>query len=396
MALNERELFDAYRARPTQDGLLEVLRASQNTVYNLCFHVLRQAQDAEDASQKVFLRILDALPRIADGEHYRRLLSRASLQVALHTIESRKTRKAHEMNKAQGTAQASPGTPDDASSLLLTHVATLDDNLRCLVVDHYFEGKPMEAMASERGCSRVAIWKGLEKAKERLRLSLSGAGLTALALEMQSSLEAVVFAPAPRNLVGEAIAAKVAALSTPGAAGWGGWIRAGAHGKSGIAIGGLSTAVLLAGALGILLRPTSESPTPPRAIRQDKPPARAEARSSSGSPTASARLPSAAAGGPNPAKAPRPYPFALPRPTWNPAVQAAWNALRTPITVERENFPLVQIIKLVAQHAGLAFRLDPELKVLEHPITYKVKEVSIDSALQFLLSTKDLAYALQE
>ena len=399
--MNERELFDAYRKRPTQDGLLDVLRASQDTVYNLCFHVLRQAQDAEDASQKVFLRILDVLPRIADGEHYRRLLSRASLQVALNTIESRKTRKAHEMNKAEGTARSGREIPDDTSSLLLAHIATLEDNLRCLVVDHYFEGKPMEAMASERGCSRVAIWKALEKAKERLRLSLSGAGLTALALGMQSSLEAVVFAPAPRNLLGKAIVAKAAAIAaagTPAAAGWAGWIMAGIQSKSGIILVGLSTAVLLAGALGILLSPTAEAPKPAAAVRQSKSPARAEARPSSETSTASARAQSApeTAASPKPAKVSRPYPFSLPRPTWNPAVQAAWTSLKNPISVDQVNVPLVQLLKGIAQQAGLGLRLDPELKMPESAVTYKVKDLSIDSALRLLLSARALAYALQE
>ncbi len=99
--MNERELFDACKARPSKDDVLSVLRASQRTVYNLCYQVLRDAQDAEDASQKVLLRVLEALPRISDGEHYRRMLCRISFQVALTTMESRKTRRAHEMEKAQ-------------------------------------------------------------------------------------------------------------------------------------------------------------------------------------------------------------------------------------------------------------------------------------------------------
>lgn len=57
---------------------------------------------------------------------------------------------------------------------------------------------------------------------------------------------------------------------------------------------------------------------------------------------------------------------------------------------------MVQLLKLIARQAGLGFRLDPELKLLEGAVTYKVKDLSIDSALQLLLSSRSLAYALQE
>jgi hypothetical protein len=36
----------------------------QDTVYNLCFQVLRQSQNAQDAAQQVLLSLLGALPKI--------------------------------------------------------------------------------------------------------------------------------------------------------------------------------------------------------------------------------------------------------------------------------------------------------------------------------------------
>jgi hypothetical protein len=83
-------------------------------------------------------------------------------------------------------------------------------------VEHYYEGKPLDSMALERGCSKVAVWKRLEKAKEKLRTALFGAGLSVLALAMESRLEALVFTPAPKDLIGGTILAQASIVAGAG------------------------------------------------------------------------------------------------------------------------------------------------------------------------------------
>src|SRR4029077_9523511 len=81
--------FQAYQDRRTQETLLELLREAQHRVYNLCYQVLRHSQDAEDAAQKVLLKLLNVLPRISEEGHFRSLLVRMSFQVSLDLIRSR-------------------------------------------------------------------------------------------------------------------------------------------------------------------------------------------------------------------------------------------------------------------------------------------------------------------
>src|SRR5260221_12528287 len=85
-----REAFDAYKARPRRDLLLRVLEQSQDAVYNLCYQVLRHAQEAEDVSQQVFLEILDHLGELPDGPRFHAWVRQASLRTALNRLRSQR------------------------------------------------------------------------------------------------------------------------------------------------------------------------------------------------------------------------------------------------------------------------------------------------------------------
>src|SRR6185436_17750268 len=89
--MDEVKRFEAFRSRPTQETLVDLLRGCQGTVYNLCSQVLRHPQNAEDASQKVFMTILDQLPRISDGQHFRRWLRTVCLHVSLDLKRKQET-----------------------------------------------------------------------------------------------------------------------------------------------------------------------------------------------------------------------------------------------------------------------------------------------------------------
>jgi RNA polymerase sigma factor (sigma-70 family) len=206
------ELYEAYRTGPGEDRLLGLLRGAQDFVHNLCYQVLRHPQDAEDAAQKVLLKVLDVLPRVSDGMHLKSLLVRISFQVALNLSDARATRARHERRKAAMTPPSAPVDPEDLHALHRA-VAALDPSLGELVVERYFDGKSLDGMASGRGCSVAAVWKRLEKAKGILRRSLVRAGLGTLAAQLGSRLEAMTFAPSPRDLISPAIATKAHAVA---------------------------------------------------------------------------------------------------------------------------------------------------------------------------------------
>lgn len=256
-----REAFDAYKAQAGRDRLLRLLEHSQDTIYNLCYQVLHHAQEAEDAAQQVFLEILDHLGEIPDGPHFHAWVRQVSLRTALNRRRSERRRWAHEqraalMNEERDRAPAEDGSP------VHEHLLGLGETDRSLLLDYYYEGKKLEALASERGCSTTAAWKRLEKARDALRQSLVTAGALGAVAGMDSVLDAMEPVAAPAGLIKPTVLAKAAALATAGVGG----VLLVTGGMSVKAITTISVAVLLAGASLLMFsglrRAAAPGPTP--------------------------------------------------------------------------------------------------------------------------------------
>lgn len=151
----------------------------QSAVYRLCYEVLRHPQNAEDAAQRVFLDVLHVVPELRDENHLRAWLYRAALVTSLNLRRSEGRRRRHE-----GAADVPGRPPLSAEDLDAIHeeIARLDDELRVLVVEHYFAKTTLATLAEREGCSVPAVWKRLRKAEDQLRTSLSRAGFASLAL----------------------------------------------------------------------------------------------------------------------------------------------------------------------------------------------------------------------
>src|SRR5207249_2863935 len=189
----------------------------QGTVYNLCFQVLRRPEDAKDVSQQVLLKLLDALPKLSDGGHLKRWIHLVCFRESLNFRKGLRIRMDYERAKAAEAATESV-PPEDAVEIH-EHIASLRDDLRTLVVDHFFERKSLPELAGERRCSTVAVWKKLERAKQSLRESMTKAGISAGALFLDGFLESLRPVAPPDGLITPAIPAPPATtLPEPGSA----------------------------------------------------------------------------------------------------------------------------------------------------------------------------------
>src|SRR5215831_13022027 len=147
--------FGESRAPSGQDHLLALLNLHQDTIYNLCYQVLRHPQNAQDAAQKVLLDLLGTLPRFSDEKHLRHWLHRASFHVALNMKKTSDRRLDREKQAAKHELSTPPSLADEIADALHEQVARLEGDLRALVVEHYFDQKPLAVLARKRGCSKV-------------------------------------------------------------------------------------------------------------------------------------------------------------------------------------------------------------------------------------------------
>lgn len=212
MPPREQPFLD-YRAAPSRATLTRLLEAEQHGVFNVCFHVLRHRADAEDAAQEVLVRAVDAASAVTDAEHWRRWLVRASVNAALDAVRGRKRRLALAEGRAAMEAErGGAGLGDDDREALGTALAALEEDDRALVVGHLLDRAALEELGRERGVSAPAVWKRLERAKERLRAALASAGCLAALPRLDAYLESAVPEAAVRDLTGGVVAAKVASV----------------------------------------------------------------------------------------------------------------------------------------------------------------------------------------
>lgn len=206
--MDDMDAFDTYRKQPCAKTLQHLLEVQQDRIYGVCFHILRHAQDAEDAAQDVILKVLAGIHLIPDAAACRRWIYRIAFTTALDAYRVRLHRRDREDKEAL-VKNGGTGTPlGEDWEQLYAAIARLDDDLREVLVRHYFEKATLRELAREQRCSPVAVWKKIEKGKERLRLELMTAGSAALAAGLEGRLEAVVTVQAPDGLIATDVVAR--------------------------------------------------------------------------------------------------------------------------------------------------------------------------------------------
>ena len=220
-----RDLLETYYHQSSADSLAALLQASALPIYNICFHVLRHRQDAEDAAQKVLLKVVEEIRGERKIERFDHWLYRVALNTALDARTQRARRAIHENRKA--LLRDTEYAQNDLRDSVVEAVAGLDDEACCLIVQHFFEARSLGELAGERGVSKMAVWKRIERAKDALGRSLQGAGAIAAAARMGEVFGAMTPTPsASPDLVSPAILEKAGEVAAARAALLGGMAMA--------------------------------------------------------------------------------------------------------------------------------------------------------------------------
>jgi RNA polymerase sigma factor (sigma-70 family) len=338
---------------PEARALARLLEQHRDAVLRVCRRVLRHPQDAEDACQEVLLEVYRQADTVQDPAAFPGWLYRTALHTAL---DLRRKRGRERVREARARATFIPShSSDDVSESLYRGLERLDDDSRALIVEHYLAERSLRDLATERGCSRISIWKRLRNVRERLRSTIGSGAM--------------------------------AALEAPG--GWGFFglrIGPGAVGMK-VAVGvPLGLAVLVGVAL------IARSPAPPEAIAPKTPTAafvplpRVAAAERPAHPASVPAQPGLEEGPErdHPSARQKPYPFKASTLDASNGAQWAWSVLSTKrVTLDEQNVSLAEVLTAISKQAGLKFILDPDLA--DEKVGFKVQSIVVDGCLQLLL-----------
>ena len=136
-------------------------------LYRFCLLQLKNAADAEDVLQEVFLKRLYRAPAFDSPEHEKRWLYRVALNQCRD--ELRRKRRT-EVPLEEAALLAMP----EVDRELVRQVSALPEKLRTVIHLHYYEGYTVEELAQLLGVSVSAVKMRLKRGREALRREMEG------------------------------------------------------------------------------------------------------------------------------------------------------------------------------------------------------------------------------
>lgn len=148
-------------ARPA-DAIEPVIRTYSNTLYRLCFLMLRQKHDAEDAVQETFFKYLQKAPQFETPDHEKAWLITVATNQCLDILRFRKRHPHIDFDTLQ-TASAHP-----VDSGILDALMALPEKFRIVLTLYYIEEYRTDEIAPIIGKTPSAVKMRLRKGRRLL------------------------------------------------------------------------------------------------------------------------------------------------------------------------------------------------------------------------------------
>jgi len=190
-AKSAQELLAEFRATGRQEPFEEIVRRYAAMVFHVCFQVLKNRHDAEDATQAVFLTLAVQGKTNKEIHSIGPWLQQVAKRLSLDLRKARKRRAArehrHGISNSSGQSSLALGSGLDEQELrhvLSEELNQLAPKYRLPLILHYFGGLSREQMSQELGCKEATLGVRLHRGREMLaaRLSQRGVMLTATGL----------------------------------------------------------------------------------------------------------------------------------------------------------------------------------------------------------------------
>lgn len=165
------------------DAMEEIVRRYSDRVYNLAFHLTRDASFAEEIMQNVFLTVVSKVSTLTNNAYFSTWLYRVALNASYGLL--RKEKKHSNPNFAENIEMDEiatydwstlPGNillSDESRGILKDAIDSLPESMRTVVIMKDVEGMKNEEIAQSMGLSVPAVKSRLHRGRLVLRGLLS-------------------------------------------------------------------------------------------------------------------------------------------------------------------------------------------------------------------------------
>jgi RNA polymerase sigma-70 factor, ECF subfamily len=166
-------------AQENDDQLEAMVREHAALIFRVAFSVLRNHQDAEDATQETFLRVLRYRGRIAKVREPRTWLARIGWRVAVERNRKQRTWLRREPEEVLAQVRSGNSGPEDLTAgaeimlMMQQMIAALPDKLRAPLTLSTLEELSPADISAVLGINEAAVRSRIFRARQILRERLA-------------------------------------------------------------------------------------------------------------------------------------------------------------------------------------------------------------------------------
>lgn len=150
--------------RPNDEEIENVVNTYSNMLFRLCFTILRNNQDAEDAVSEVFMKYISENRNFADDEHKKAWLIKTATNQCRDMLKFYKIRRHLNLDDVAEYCTAN----DDYE--ILTELLSLPGKYRTVIHLYYVEGYKTYEIAKMLDISPSAVRKRLQYGRDKLKI----------------------------------------------------------------------------------------------------------------------------------------------------------------------------------------------------------------------------------
>ena len=152
-----------HSAQTTDSGIEYIVHTYSNMLFKLCFSMLCNNADAEDAVEDTFVKYITKNPQLQDEEHTKAWLIRVATNVCKDLYRFNKRRDHLNIDDIQNYCKT------EEHSEILEAVMSLPEKFRIIIHLFYIEGYKTDEIARILSISPSAVRKRLQYARNELR-----------------------------------------------------------------------------------------------------------------------------------------------------------------------------------------------------------------------------------
>ncbi|MFZ4398016.1 MAG: RNA polymerase sigma factor, partial [Kiritimatiellia bacterium] len=212
----DSDLVAAYAKACDQNAFAELVARHQRMIYRICLRMLRHHQEAEDATQAVFLVLLNKASRLTRKGELTGWLYGVARNVCLEALRKRARCQEEAMmdeTEVPAVEESSPNH-EEVMSFLDEELAGLSGALRQAVVLRYLQNHSETEAAQRASCAVGTLSSRASRGIERLRQRLAKRGVALGGVALASLLTSESLAPVPETLLPSILATVKTAVAT--------------------------------------------------------------------------------------------------------------------------------------------------------------------------------------